>query len=419
VVYIVKENRTYDQVLGDLERGNGDRSLSIYGEAVTPNHHKLAREFVTLDNFYATGGNSGDGHQWVTQAAETDYPYWPGYDGRSYPFDGNDPIAYASGGFLWDVALKAGKTFADFGEFIPLGQYAELKTSPLEELQGGPMRNVIKLRSDLLQQWKQGEQFVNRFQVSSPIPPLDAHLVRDFPSYGGTSPDVMRARIFLRYLQQWQAQGSMPNLVFVQLPSDHTAGTTPGYSTPKACLADNDLALGQIVEGISHSSFWPHTAVFIVEDDAQAGVDHVDGHRTVALLASPYARRNFVDSTFYSHPSIAKTIELMLGLPNLSLFDLIATDMRNSFNSTLDLTPYTAVEPKQSLFEVNPAARALRGQARRDALESARMDWRVPDAAPVEKLNRILWRNERGQAPYPGAKSAVLRPSAFDAEEDE
>jgi hypothetical protein len=304
------------------------------------------------------------------------------------------------------------------GEFIPAGQFQELKKSPLEELQGGPRLNVIKLRSDLLQQWRQGEQFVGRFQVRSPIPPLDEHLARDFPSYGGTSPDVVRARIFLRHLQEWEAQGSMPNLVFVQLPSDHTGGTTPGFSTPKACLADNDLALGKIVEGGSHSRFWPHTAIFIVEDDAQAGVDHVDGHRTVALLASPYARRNFVDSTFYSHPSIAKTIELMLGLPNLSLFDLIATDMRNSFSSTPDLTPYAAVEPKQSLFDVNPAAQALRGQARKDALESALMNWRVPDAAPSEELNRILWRRERGSAPYPGVKRALLGPYDMDSDDD-
>jgi DNA-binding beta-propeller fold protein YncE len=419
VVYIVKENRTYDQILGDLERGNGDRSLALYGEDVTPNHHKLAREFVVLDNFYATGGNSGDGHQWVTQAAETDYAYWPGYDGRSYPFDGNDPIAYARSGFLWDAALKAGKKFADFGEFIPMGQYEEFKGDPIQELKAGPKSKVTKLRSDLLQQWKDGEQFVDRFQVRSPIPPLDAHLVREFPSYGNASPDVVRARIFLRHLREWEQQGAMPNLLFLQLPSDHTGGTTPGFCTPRACIADNDLALGQIVEGISHSKFWPKTAIFVVEDDAQAGVDHVDGHRTVALVVSPYAQRKSVDSTFYSHPSITKTIELMLGLPNLSLFDLIADDMRNSFSSTADLTPYSAVQPRQSLFDVNPPVQALKGQSRKDALESAGMNWQVPDAAPSEKLNRILWRREHGSAPYPGAKHALLAPYAIDIDKDE
>lgn len=411
VIYIVKENRAYDQLFGDLGRGNDDPSLSLYPEPVTPNHHKLAREFVTLDNFYATGGDSGDGHQWVTQASETDYTHWPGYDGRSYPFDGNDPIAYAKGGFLWDAVLKAGKTFADFGEFVPEGQYPELKKQPK------PDRNAY--RASLLQQWKDGDNFINRFNVSSPIAPLDAHLVRDYPSYGGTSPDVVRARIFLRHLAEWERSGTMPNLIYIQLPSDHTGGATPGYCTPKACLADNDLALGQIVEGVSHSKFWAKTVIFAVEDDAQGGVDHVDGHRTVALAVSPYIRRGSVDSTFYSHPSISKTAELMLGLPNLSIFDLIANDMRNSFTDKPDLTPYTAAQPEQSIFELNPPAQALSGQARLDALASARMNWTVPDAAPSEKLNRILWRIERGNVLYPGAKHAIFAPYSTDMDDDD
>jgi YVTN family beta-propeller protein len=403
VVYIVKENRTYDQLFGDLERGNGDPSLTLYGEEVTPNHRKLAREFVLLDNFYATGGNSGDGHQWVTQSAESDYTLLSGYVGRSYPFDGNDPIAYASGGFLWDLALRRGKTFADFGEFIPEGQFPERQRTPRV--------GNAEIRAELMKEWRTGSDFMNRFQVASPIPPLDAHLIRDFPSYGGESPDVVRARIFRRHLKEWENSGRMPNLIYVQLPSDHTGGTKPGYSTPKACLADNDLALGQIIEGLTHSRFWSRMAIFVVEDDAQGGVDHVDGHRTVALVISPYIRRRSIDSTFYSHPSIARTIELMLGLPNLSLFDLIANDMRNSFSTTADFTPYTAIEPKQSLFEVNPSVQTLKGQARRDAVASARMNWSVPDAAPAQRLNRILWRNERGpKARYPSVRRAAFIP---------
>ena len=412
VVYIVKENRTYDQLFGDLQRGNGDPSLVFYGEDVTPNHRKLALEFVVLDNFYATGGNSGEGHQWVTQSTETDYVYWAGYNGRSYPFDGNDPLAYASSGFLWDSILRKGKTFADFGEFIPAAQYIPRK-------QLDPKFNWTRIRADLLKQWKAGDQFIDRFRVTSPIPPLDAHLVRDFPGYAVHVPDVVRSRIFLRHLQRWEQTGKMPSLIFVQLPSDHTSGAMAGFSTPKACLADNDLALGQIVEGLTHSRFWPKTAIFVVEDDAQSGVDHVDGHRTVALAISPYVRHHSVDSTFYSHPSIAKTIELMLGLPNLNLFDLIANDMRNSFSTIPDLTAYTAVAPKQSLFEVNPPARALKGQAKRDALKSARMNWRVPDAAPAEELNRILWRQERGsKVPYPAPGRAVVRPTAVEVDHE-
>jgi DNA-binding beta-propeller fold protein YncE len=412
VVYIVKENRTYDQLFGDLERGNGDPSLLLYGEDSTPNHRALARQFVVLDNFYATGGNSGDGHQWVTQAAESDYAMWPGYDGRSYPFDGDDPIAYAGGGFLWDAVLDAKKSFTDFGEFIPEGQFKELHEKP--------RLDASQLRANLMRDWRDGEQFLTRFHVKSPIPPLDAHLARDYPSYGSTSPDVVRARIFLRHLKEWEQAAQMPNLTFVQLASDHTAGTAPGWNTPRAAMADNDMALGQIVEGLTYSKFWPKMAIFVVEDDAQGGVDHVDGHRTVALVISPYVRRQSMDSTFYSHPSITKTIELMLGLPNLSLFDLIASDMRNSFTSTPDMTPYISVKPKQSLFDVNPRAQALTGQARRDALASAEMNWRVPDAAPSEKLNRILWRKERGpKVPYPKPKQAVFAPYSRDLDDDD
>ena len=204
-VYIVKENRAYDQLFGDLGIGNGDPSLAIYGEDVATNHRALARQFVLLDNFFATGGSSGDGHQWVTQASETDYAMWPGYDGRSYPFDGNDPIAYAKGGFLWDAALAAGKTFADFGEFAPSDQF--------REVQEDPKYPPSKIRRSLLKDWRRGDPFLNRFNIKSPIPVLDAHLVRDYPSYGATAPDVVRARIFLRYLKQWEAGGTGPMLV--------------------------------------------------------------------------------------------------------------------------------------------------------------------------------------------------------------
>jgi hypothetical protein len=212
----------------------------------------------------------------------------------------------------------------------------------------------------------------------------------------------------------------MPNLVLVQLPSDHTYGTRPEVSTPQAMVADNDLALGQIVDALTKSSFWKKMAIFVVEDDAQNGVDHVDGHRTVALAISPYVRRGSIDSTFYSNQSILKTIELILGLPTLSLFDLIANDMRVSFRNEPDFAPYTAVLPKQSLFERNPATTALSGPARRAALDSLKMRWDVPDAAPTERLNRILWGAVRGwHSPYPGARSAVFAPLALNVDDDD
>jgi phospholipase C len=316
VVYVIKENRTYDQLFGDLPRGNGDKSLVMFGEDVTPNHHKLAREFVVLDNFYATGGNSGDGHQWVTQASETSYAMWPGYVGRSYPFDGTDPIAYSNSGFLWDLARARGRTVKVYGEYA--GRLPE---------------NDLTERSRLLDRWKQGEDFTQEWSITAPLAPLNALLAKNYPPYSQSIPDVVRSRIFLKDLAAWTASGTMPNLVILQLPSDHTRGATPDFSTPKAMVADNDLALGQIVEELSKSPFWPKMAILVVEDDAQNGVDHVDGHRTIALAISPYVRRQAVDSTFYAHQSMVKTIELMLGLPTLSLFDLIATDMRASFTT--------------------------------------------------------------------------------------
>lgn len=402
IVYIVKENRTYDQVFGDIEKGNGDPSLVMFGRDVTPNQHRLAEQFVLLDNFYATGGNSADGHQWLTQANETDYCLWPGYAGRSYPFDGSDPMAYAQGGFLWDAALARGKAVKIYGEFA------------------GRLPEPPSKRRGYLERWRNGEEFSSEWRITAPIAPLNKIIAANYPSYTTSIPDVVRARIFLRDLREWERQGKMPHLTILQLPSNHTNGTSPGVSTPKAMVADNDLALGQIVEALTKTRFWPKMAIFVVEDDAQNGVDHVDGHRTVALAISPYTRRGHVDSTFYSHQSILKTIELMLGLPTLSLFDLIAHDMRASFTDKPDTTPYTAEQPEQSLFEMNPPVQALQGRARKAALQSARMRWDVPDAAPTSRLNRILWHSIRGwKTPYPGARQAVFAPLSLDLDDDE
>jgi YVTN family beta-propeller protein len=404
VVFIIKENRTYDQVFGDFAQGNSDPTLLVYGPDVTPNQHRLAQQFVLLDNFYATGGNSADGHQWLTQAAETDYCYWPGYDGRSFPYEGSDPIAPASSGFIWDAALSRKKTVEDFGEYV---------SSRAGGLKGAKW-------AELMAEWRKGTDLSGRFNLEAPIASLKKILAKDFPYWTLTVPDVVRAQIFLKHLQAWEKKGEMPDLVLVQLPNDHTTGTDPGMPTPKAMVADNDLALGQIVEGLSKSRFWKSMAIFAVEDDAQSGIDHVDGHRTVALAIGPYVRHGAVDSTFYSHPSMLKTIELMLGLPTLSLFDLIANDMRNSFQSAPDFTPYTAQTPAQSLVELNPPANALKGPARDAALASMKMNFTVPDAAPTDTLNRILWHDARGwRTPYPRTGQAVFAPYAVDLDDKE
>jgi YVTN family beta-propeller protein len=401
VVFIIKENRTYDQVFGDIHEGNGDPSLVMFGEPVTSNQHRLARQFVLMDNFYATGGNSADGHQWLTQANETAYALWQGYEGRSYPFDGSDPIAPAQTGFLWDLALSRHKSVRVYGEYAGIMNDAKLAR-----------------RADLLARWNKGEDFSKEWHVTAPIRHLNDILAAKYPSYSTVIPDVIRAQLLIADIREWDKTGVMPNLVMAALPSDHTAGTDPAYSTPRAMVADNDLAVGQIVEALTHTRFWKNMAIFIVEDDAQNGVDHVDGHRTVALAVSPYIRRGAIDSTFYSHQSILKTIELMLSLPTLSLFDLIANDMRAAFRDEPDFTPYDAVKPAQSLFENNPPVSALQGPARAAAVASRKMRWGIPDAAPTEKLNRILWGQIQGwMTPYPAPRSAVFAPLALDIED--
>ncbi|MBL8222570.1 MAG: hypothetical protein JNL62_25245, partial [Bryobacterales bacterium] len=342
------------------------------------------------------------GHQWITQGNENAYAMWPGFHGRSYPFDGSDALAISESGFLWDAALARGRTVRIYGE------YAGVTASPSSR------------RQEYLERWQKGEKFLKEWNVTSPVASMNKVLARNFPAYSTAIPDVVRADIFIEDLKQWEKQGKMPNLVFIQLPSDHTSGTVPNMSSPKAMVADNDLATGRIVEALSHSPFWKKMAIFITEDDAQNGVDHVDGHRTVTLAVSPYIRRGNVDSTFYAHQSILKTIELILGLPTLSLFDLIATEMRASFTDTPDFAPYDAVTPKQSLLERNPARSALRGKALEAARASEKMKWHIPDAAPTERVNRILWGAIRGwDVPYPGVKNAVFAPLSLDVDDDD
>ncbi|HEX8725576.1 MAG TPA: alkaline phosphatase family protein [Gemmatimonadaceae bacterium] len=410
VVFIVRENRTYDQVLGDIGRGASDSSLVVFGRDVTPNAHALADQFVLLDHFFASGGNSADGHQWLTQANETDYPMWPLYQGRSYPSEGDDALTYSLGGFLWESAEQKRKWVSVFGEYAP-----------------APSDSIASVRGNLLAAYRDSaahppayfRSLARRmYDTHSDIPSLDRVLVREYPGWTQEMPDVVKADIFDEHVREWNATDSMPNLVMVILPSDHTNGTAPGWSTPRASVADNDLALGHMVEALSHSKFWPSMAILVVEDDAQNGVDHVDGHRTVALAISPYARRHAIDSTFYSQPSMVKTIELMLGLPAMSMFDLVATDMRASFidwKSRPDLMPYTAIVPLQSIYDVNPRVGQLTGPARAAALASSRMRFDVPDAAPSDALNRILWHDVRGwNTPYPGVRHALFFPMSVD-----
>jgi YVTN family beta-propeller protein len=385
IVYVIKENRSYDQILGDMKEGDGDPNLVMFGEEITPNQHALARQFTLFDNFYCSSALSATGHQWVNEAYVTDYleKTFGGFT-RSYPVDGDDTLAFASSGFLWDNALAHKKVFRNYGEFtksafVPAGA----------------------TWSDLYADYTNGTAKV-KITVRPNVKALEPYTHPGYPGFPLTTPDVYRAKIFLDDLKKDEAKGEFPNLVYVFLPCDHTTGTRPGYPVPRAMLADNDLALGQIVEGITHSKFWPETCIFVVEDDPQFGFDHVDGHRSLTQVISPYTKRGFVDHANYNHTSVIKTIELILGLSPMNQLDLSATPFRTCFRDTPDLTPYRSVPNRVALDELNPPLEKLQGQALHWARKSLALDFDEADEADEDTLNRILWHATRGyDTPYP------------------
>jgi YVTN family beta-propeller protein len=385
VIYIIKENRTYDQMLGDMEEGNGDASLCIFGEEVTPNHHKLAREFVLLDNFYCSGVLSADGHSWTNAAYATDYLEKQfGQFTRSYPYEGSDPLAFPVSGFLWDNALAHEKSFRNYGEFV---------RSTYE-----PNRVAW---GDLYADFRDGTKKV-KVTAKPNLRSLDKYTHPNYPGFPLLTPDVYRAKLFIDELKEFEEKGEFPNLVYLFLPADHTNGTRPNSPTPRAMVADNDLALGRVVEAVSRSRFWAKTCILVTEDDPQNGFDHVDGHRTVGMAISPYTRRHAVDSTCYNQTGLVKTIELILGLPPMTQLDLGATPMRGCFTDAPDLTPYTAEKNRIPLDESNKAVGELDGKAREFALRSLALDLDVEDRADEGVFNRILWFSVRGDQRYPG-----------------
>jgi YVTN family beta-propeller protein len=371
IVYIIKENRSYDQVFGDLKRGNGDPSLVMFGRDVTPNHHALAEQFVLLDNFYCNGVLSADGHSWATEGNDTDHleKAFGGF-ARSYTF-GDDPLTYSSSGFVWDNALDHGLTVRNYGEM----DYA----TPV------PSANWLELYRDF-----QAGSRKYAFKHSIGIARLRAHSSPDYPGWNLNIPDVLRADLFLRDLKQDAQRGDWPSLVILYLPNDHTSGTAPGSPTPRAQVADNDLALGRVVDGISHSPFWPQTCIFVVEDDSQNGLDHVDGHRSPALVISPYTRRGAVISRFYNQTSVLHTMQSILGLQPLNRMDGNSPVMDACFTNRPDLRPYEAVPNTIPLDEMNPALHALHGPALHWARLSAQLPLDGPDEADPDLLNRIL-----------------------------
>ncbi len=408
VLYIIKENRTYDQVFGDVKRGEGSEELCIFGASVTPNHHKLVDEFVLLDNFYCSGILSADGHQWATEAYVTDYLErgfggWP----RSYPYAGGDAMAYASSGFLWDNALAHQKTLRIYGEFVR----ATIRFKD-------PAVTTRPKFMDCYQDFLDGTGKIE-ITATANIESLQPYVCPGAIGFPSIVPDIQRADQFKRELARFEAEGKMPNLMIMLLPNDHTSGTRPGMPTPEASVADNDLALGQVVEAVSHSKFWKETAIFVVQDDPQAGFDHIDGHRTVALAVSPYTRRHAVDSTNYNQTSMIRTMELILGLPPMNQLDASATSMARSFSDQADLTPYDAVKNNIPLDQLNPDLKAIRDERQRHwAQVSIELPLDDVDEADEDTLNRIIWHSVRGRDDtYPAW--AVLPEEELEDEDEE
>lgn len=410
VFLIIKENRTYDQILGDVGRGNGDAGLAIFGKAVTPNHHALSLRFPLFDNLYSSGLQSADGHQWVTQAMAPDYVERNGQDAsRSYPYNGGDPLAAGGGGFLWDDAVEHGVSVRVYGEYSDIVTFAPGTTF-------GSWSDYYN-DSQILEGKRQGHlsRPIKQRQQSTQFPRLNSLLNHDYPGFDGGVPDQYRADIFLREFDQYVRQNNLPQLVLIALTADHTTGTGPGFPTPTAAVADNDLALGRIVEAISQSPYWRDSAIFVEEDDSQNGVDHVDGHRQPAFVISPYARQDgMVDSTFYTQINIDRTIQQILGLPPMNQFDRAAAPMFTAFTDTPNFAPFRSLAATYPITELNPGKRAATKLERdwsKASVQLVKGHEHEPDQQDENMMNHLVWYSATGfKKPYPG-ENAVLRPS--------
>jgi DNA-binding beta-propeller fold protein YncE len=375
VIYIVKENRTYDQMLGDLGKGNGDPSLALFGDKVVPNHRKLASEFVLLDNFYVNADVSADGHNWSTSAIANDYvqKMWPNsYGGRrkTYDYEGGEPAALPPAGYLWTNALQIGISIRNYGWWCSNGPRAATGQRQIASVRDPSLANLTNL---------------------------------DYRAFDLEYPDLERAKIFLADLAAFERSGEMPRLILLRLPNDHTSGTAPGKIAPLSAVADNDAAFGQIVEAVSRTRFWPSTAIFVLEDDAQNGADHVDSHRSPAFVLSPYTRRGIIDSTMYNTTSMLRTMELILGLRPMTHFDAAARPMFAAFGAQPDNRPYEAEKPRIPLEERNSAAAP-------QAARSSRLDFSEADLVEDDELNDILWAALRKEAAPAPVRSYFSRP---------
>jgi YVTN family beta-propeller protein len=387
VFYVVRENRTYDQIFGDMAEGNGDPNLTLFGEDVTPNAHALARQFVLLDNFYVDAEVSYDGHAfsmgaYATDAVEKIWPTNYGRRGGIYLSEGGggqrNPYGNLSApaqGYIWDMAKRTGVSVRSYGEFVD--------------------RNA-----------KTGK-------VEASVPGLEGLFNPDYEPYNVDYPDNRRVDTWLREFEEMARAGTVPALSIIRLGNDHTAGTRPGARTPRAMIAENDAALGRLVDAISRSGLWKESAIFVLEDDAQNGPDHVDAHRSPALVISPFTKHRALDSTLYTTSSVLRTMELILGLEPMSQYDASAPPLYGAFQPVPDLSPFTALPARVPLDEVN-------GPAAFGAQASLRMNLDEADMAPELELNEILWKSVRGaDSPMPPPRRAAFIRSAAGADDDD
>ncbi|WP_229668752.1 bifunctional YncE family protein/alkaline phosphatase family protein [Edaphobacter acidisoli] len=458
VIYIIKENRTYDQLFGDLTQngkpvGNGDSSLTMYGADITPNQHALALQFGVIDNFYDSGEVSGEGHTWSNAAIGTDYldkTWQQNYRGdqRTYDYEGMVADGYPiqqkipdvnepASGYLWGDLAAHGKSLYHFAEYISSTfcneKNATINLNPQEGATSGKTaacaRKFIKPGEKIPANWGGG---VSKWPWNIPLlarnvatkPELVGHFAPDYPDFNLHIPDQIRVAIFLRHFNQWVKEretghDAMPDFVMLRLPDDHTAGTTPGGPSPKSSVADNDLAIGRAVDAVSHSPYWNDTAFFILEDDAQNGADHVDAHRSMALIISKYAPHGkndgaFVDSHFYTTVSLVRTMEMILGLPPMNNNDAFTSVMSSEFSGLGNQAAFTAnyVNRDNGLIYTANKKNAV------GAKESAKMDFTHADRADSSKLNVILWKDAMGDKPVPAQLLMHYKKAPKDDDDD-
>jgi YVTN family beta-propeller protein len=404
VFLIVKENRTYDQVLGDDSRGNGDPSLAQFGQRVTPNIHALANQFPLIDNLYSDGTNSAEGHHWLDQAFVNNYMQQM-YGNYTRSYQTGDPMSDVKSGWIWDDALSHGKSVVNWGEQIDSYTNAAGQSTP----------------SNSWAQWMHDSQVLDgtasgplnyplgTYTAKTDIPSLAQITKPDFPNFDLNIPDQYRASMFDQDFASYVKNNNLPALNLMWVMNDHTNGTTPGGISPEAHVADNDLAVGRIMDTISHSPYWKNTAVFVIEDDSQNGVDHVDGHRNPTLVVSPYAKHDAVVHTYYSQINVMRTIEQILGIPPMNQEDMAAEPMYDVFTNKPNFTPYDTVPNQVSLMETNPqptsAVAAAWGQW------SAQQNWATEDMVNMAQGNRDVWyASNNFSVPYPG-DTKVLFPN--------